>query len=119
MYPDSEPQETAAYQERDPRVVSGGMLRQSVRGQGLRAGTNSGLMGMTEAEFTALENLKQNLSILEEKLQPLLEPMPEETDGNKMAEPNMNKATGRLMAIINLTMELNRKVERLNREVNL
>jgi hypothetical protein len=59
------------------------------------------------------------MGFLEEKLQPLIEPMPEETDGNKMAEPNMNKATGRLMAIIDLTKELNRKVERLNREVNL
>lgn len=79
----------------------------------------SGAMGLTEAEFTALEQLKQSVGVLLEKLQPILEPMPSEADSNKLAEPDMTKITGRLMAIVEITKDINHTIDQLNREVNV
>lgn len=110
-------EERAAYEPRVGGVTTARMLHPR---EGLKSVGGSGLIALTEAEFTALEQLKQSVALLEEKLQPILEPMPADTaDGNKMAEPNMNKASGRLMAIIEMTMSINRRVEQLNREINL
>lgn len=113
MYPE-EQAEQAAYQ---PRVA--GRLASSEGLKSTQGYKQSGVMGLTEAEFTALEQLKQNVGVLEKKLQPILEPVPSDSDGNKMAEPDMNKATGRLMSIIEMTMSINRRVEQLCREVNI
>lgn len=110
-------EERAAYEPRVGGVTTAGILHPR---EGLKAIGGSGLMALTETEFTALEQLKQAVAVLEERLQPIIEPMPADTtDGNKMAEPNMSKASGRMRGIIELTIQITRRVESLNREINL
>lgn len=103
---------------------AGAMLRSSGGSGGIsQVGSTAkpGLMQLTEAELTALENLRSLMAKLEEVLDPICVARPESTDGlaKEAREPDMSRPDSRLMVIIDQTMKLSNRMERLLNRVNL
>lgn len=78
------------------------------------------VMQLAEAEFTCLEQMKQEVSKLEERLECVCTNFPENTtEEAKRPEPNMDRPDGRLHVIIEQTARLLHRIERINSRLNI
>lgn len=99
----------------------GGNLRAANERIGKVARTGQpGIMQLTEAGLTALDQLKQTITRLEDRLEILCINYPEDTQpAEKMREPDMNRPDGRIQLMVEQTVKLIQRIDRLNSRINL